>query len=201
MILNIVSKASMGLREWTVLLTALMPNKMSMDRIWIPCQEPSSYAFTRRQSFSQEKSNLLWDLSRSKSCFRRTKVGVTHTLVLRLKELFLTTLPINAIHMLNTVAQEVSLHFLVKSGICLMSSLAEDLRSLLSVRGKNTKAFVKPISLSAVSCMLWPFNLIIAICTEPLINAIISWLYADFITNLPEFSLALHDLKNIDWDS
>lgn len=39
--------------------------------------------------------------------------------------------------MLNTVAQEVSLHFLVKSGICLMSSLAEDLHSLMSVRGKK----------------------------------------------------------------
>lgn len=79
---------------------------------------------------------------------------MTCTLVFCLKELFLTALPINVIHMLNTVAQEVSLHFLVKSGICLMSSLAKDLRSLLSVREKNAKAFTKPISLSAVSCML-----------------------------------------------
>lgn len=109
---------------------------------------------------------------------------VTCTLVFHVRELFLTTLPINGIHMLNTVAQEVIFHFLVKSGICLMSSLAEDLRSLPWVRGKNTKAFTKPISLSAVSSMLWPFNLIIPICTEPLINAIISWLHADFIKSL-----------------
>lgn len=56
--------------------------------------------------------------------------------------------------MLNTVAQEVSLHFLVKSGICLMGSLAEDLRSLLSVREKTSKDFAKPTALSAASCML-----------------------------------------------
>lgn len=56
--------------------------------------------------------------------------------------------------MLNTAAQKVSLHFLIKSEACLMSSLAEDLRSLLSARGENTKAFTKPISLSAVSCVL-----------------------------------------------
>lgn len=79
---------------------------------------------------------------------------VTHTLVFCLKELFLTSLLINDIHMLNTVAQEVSLHFLIKSGVCLMSSLAADLCSLQSVREENTKAFTKPISLSAVSSML-----------------------------------------------
>lgn len=65
-----------------------------------------------------------------------------------------------------------------------MSSLAEDLRSLLSARGENTKAFTKPISLSAVSCVLWPFNFIIVNCTKPLINAIISWLYIDLIKSL-----------------
>lgn len=79
---------------------------------------------------------------------------MTCTLIFHLQELFLTTLLIDGIYMLNTVAQEVSLHFLVKSGICLMSSLAEDLHSLMSVRGKSTKDFTKPISLSTVSCML-----------------------------------------------
>lgn len=106
------------------------------------------------------------------------------TLVFCLEELILTSLLINGIHVFNTAAQEVSLHFLIKSGVCLRSSLAADLRSLLLVRGENTKAFTKPISLSAVSCMLWPFNFIIANCTKPLINAIISWLYTDLIKSL-----------------
>lgn len=97
---------------------------------------------------------------------------------------FLTTLPINGIHMLNTVTQKVGLCFLVNLEICLMSSLAEDLSSLLSVRGKNTNAFSKPVCVFAVSCMIWPFNLIIAISTEPLTNTIISWLYIDFIKSL-----------------
>lgn len=57
------------------------------------------------------------------------------------KELFLPTPWINGIHVLNIVAQEVNLDFLVKSGILLMSSLTADLCSLLQV----TKTTLKPV--------------------------------------------------------
>lgn len=157
-----------------VLLTVLMPNIVSINRTL----DNTPGAF---QPFSQENSSVFWDLSRGKNFFTRIGGAVTCTLVFCLKEFFLTSLLINGIHMLNTLAQEISLHFLMKSGVCLMSSLAPDLHNLLSVRGENTKAFTKPISLSAVSCILWPFNFIIVNWTKPLINAIISWLYIDLI--------------------
>lgn len=107
-----------------------------------------------------------------------------HSLVFYLNQFFFTTSPVNEIHMLNIVAQEVSSNFLVKSWIYLMSSLAEDLRHWLSGRRKNTKAFTEPIPLPEVSLLLWPFNLIIAICTKPLIHAIVCWLYGGFIKSL-----------------